>query len=79
MKIFDSESFSNYVLNLFNEDTEQNRNSIAEVFGNSDWKDLHEEFGETPYENVQDFYARHQGMIFDYLSDQRDLEWNDLL
>lgn len=79
MEIFNSESYSKYVLALFNEDTEQNRNAIAEVFGNSDWKDLHEEFGETPYENVQDFYARHQGMIFDYLSDQRDLEWNDLI
>ena len=79
MEIFNSEAYSKYVLALFNNDTKQNREAIAEVFGTSDWKDLHEEFGEKPYESVQDFYARHQGMIFDYLSDQRDLEWNDLI
>ena len=65
MEIFNSEAYSKYVLALFNNDTKQNREAIAEAFGTSDWKDLHEEFGETPYESVQDFYARHQGMIFD--------------
>ena len=79
MEIFNSEAYSKYVLSLFNNDTKQNREAIAEAFGTSDWKDLHEEFGEKPYESVQDFYDRHQGMIFDYLSDQRDLEWNNLI
>ena len=42
MEIFNSEAYSKYVLALFNNDTKQNRDAIAEAFGTSDWKDLHE-------------------------------------
>ena len=79
MELFNSKSFSNYMLGLFNKDTKKNRDAIAQAFGGSSWENLHEKFGETPYKNVQEFYSKHKKMISDYLSEQQDLKWNDLI